>query len=312
MLNIATLTLNPTIDIAYSVPKLAPTDKLRAPAQTIDPGGGGINVARVFVRMGGNARCLYLTGGATGIALDALLDLHELVRKPVAIAGETRISATIFEETSKSEYRVVPAGPEVSEAECQACLDRVEALRCDYLVMSGSLPRGVPTDFYARAASAARGQGMLCVLDTSGDALKEAVEAGGLELIKPNLLEFQQLTGETSERRVEIGQAAQKLARSGKVRLVAVTMGEAGGILASEDAIVSLHAPRVETVSSVGAGDSCLAAMVHALALGKSDEDAFAMGISAGTAALVSAGTGLAAVDDIERLYAQLRDDPLR
>ncbi len=309
MLNIATLTINPAIDIAYSVPRLAPTDKLRAPAQTIDPGGGGINVARVFVRMGGNARCVYLTGGAAGIAFDALLDLHQLVRMPVAIEGETRISATILEEASGSEYRVVPAGPEVSEAEWRACLDRIGELRCDYLVMSGSLPRGVPADFYARAAGAARLQGMLSVLDSSGDALKEAVEAGGLELIKPNLLEFQQLTGETSERREDIGKAAQELVRAGKVRLVAVTMGHAGGILASEDAIVSLSAPRAETISAVGAGDSCLAAMVHALALGKSDEDAFAMGIAAGTAALQSAGTGLAAVADIERFYTQLREN---
>lgn len=309
MPNIATLTLNPAVDIAYSVSRLAPTDKLRTPAQTIDPGGGGINVARVFVRMGGNARCLYLTGGAAGIAFDALLDLHQLVRKPVTIKGETRISTTIFEEASGSEYRIVPAGPEVSEAEWQACLDRIGELRCDYLVMSGSLPRGVPADFYARAAAAARRQGMLAVLDTSGDALETAVEAGGLELIKPNLLEFQQLTGETSERREDIGVAAQELVRAGKVRLVAVTMGDAGGILASEDGIVSLRAPRVETISAVGAGDSCLAAMVHALAFGKSEKDAFAMGIAAGTAALLSAGTGLASVSDIERLYTQLRED---
>lgn len=308
MMNIATLTLNPTIDIAYAVPRLAHTDKLRAATQQTDPGGGGINVARVFVRMGGNARCLYLTGGSTGIALDALLDLHQLVREPIAIAGETRVSTTILEEQSGHEYRVVPAGPKVEQGEWQACLEKIAGLHCDTLVMSGSLPRGVPDDFYAQAARIAQANGIRTVLDTSGNALKEGVEAGGIELIKPNLLEFQQLTGESGADRESIGRAAQALVRTGKVRLVAVTLGEAGGILASDDAIVSLAAPRVETASAVGAGDSCLAAMVHGLASGRSDEGAFRLGIAAGTAALITAGTGLAAAEDIERLERQLAE----
>ena len=307
MMNIATLTLNPTIDIAYTVPELAHTDKLRAPVQQTDPGGGGINVARVFVRMGGNARCIYLTGGSTGIALDALLDLHQLVREPIAIEGDTRVSTTILEQSSGHEYRVVPAGPEVGESEWQACLDRIGEMWCDYLVMSGSLPRGVPTDFYARAAAIAHARGIRTVLDSSGEALRAGVEAGGLELIKPNLVEFGQLTGTQLSDREEIGRAAQEFVRSGKARLLAVTMGEGGGILASEAGVVLLAPPPVATASAVGAGDSCLAAMVHGLASGKSDDDAFRLGIAAGAAALLTAGTGLAAADDIARLYRQLR-----
>ena len=96
MTNIATLTMNPTIDVAYAVDRVFHTHKMRTLKEQYDPGGGGINVARVFVRLGGNARCYYLSGGATGHALDGLLDLHQLVRCRVQIEGQTRVSTAIF------------------------------------------------------------------------------------------------------------------------------------------------------------------------------------------------------------------------
>lgn len=305
MMSIATLTLNPAIDIAYRVKALVHTDKVRASEQRCDPGGGGINVARVFVRMGGNARCVYLAGGPTGIALDALLDLHQLVREKVAIREDTRTSATFAEEASGLEYRIVPLGPEVAEVEWHACLERLEKLRCDYLVMSGSLPRGVPRDFYARAAAIARRQGMRAVLDTSGDALREALQAGGLELVKPNLREFQELIGEDLTELNDIADAARDIASRGQARLVAVSMGAGGGILGSVDGAVRIPAPEAQITSSVGAGDSCLAAMVYGLASGDADESAFRLGICAGSAALLTPGTGLAQAHDIQRLYEE-------
>jgi 6-phosphofructokinase 2 len=305
MLSIATLTLNPTIDVAYSVPRLSHTDKVRIPPQLADPGGGGINVARVFVRMGGNARCVYLSGGSTGIALDALLDIHQLVRERIVVRGETRISTTILEEETGHEYRLVPSGPEVREVEWQGCLDRLDQISSDFLVMSGSLPHGVPTDFYARAAAAANKRGIRTVLDSSGEALSAGLEAGGFELIKPNLKEFQQLVGKKVTDPDAIGEAAMDIVRTGGARLVAVTMGECGGILASEAGVIELAAPQVETASAVGAGDSCLAAMIYGLALGKPDEDAFRLGIAAGAASLITAGTGLARAEDIEKIYGK-------
>ncbi len=305
MMNIATLTLNPTIDIAYEVAELAHTDKLRAPPQIVDPGGGGLNVARVFVLMGGNARCIYLSGGSTGIALDALLDLHQLVRERIAIAGETRISTVISEQSSGHEYRIVPAGPEVSEAECAACLRRIGEIDCDYLVMSGSLPRGMPTDFYAQVAAVAHRRGIPTVLDTAGDALRAGVAGGNLELIKPNLKEFQQLVGKELTETDDICAAAEHIVAEGGARLVAVSMGERGGVLASATGAIALEAPNVDTKSAVGAGDSCLAAMVYGLASGMDDDAAFRLGIAAGAAALITPGTGLAQADDIERLYRQ-------
>ena len=271
----------------------------------VDPGGGGLNVARVFVRMGGNARCIYLSGGATGVALDALLDLHQLVREKISISRENRISTVICEESTGVEYRIVPAGPEVSDAEYRECLKRIGEVKCDYLVMSGSLPRGVPTDFYAQAAAVAHRRGIQTVIDTSGQALAAVVSFGGLKLIKPNLKEFQNLIGKDVTDPNEIGETARKIVIEGGASLVAVSMGARGGVLASENGVTISEAPAVETRSTVGAGDSCVAAMVHGLARGMKDEDAFRLGIAAGTAALVTPGTGLATSDDIEALYQQ-------
>ena len=306
MTRIVTLTLNPTIDVAYTLDHLAHSDKLRAASQRCDPGGGGINVARVFVRMGGDARCVYMSGGSTGIALDALLDLHQLARTPITIQGETRISSTVFERLSGKEYRIVPAGPKISETECQACLDQLAVIDCDYLVISGSMPRGVPDDFYAKVAFEAQQRGIRVVLDSSGEPLRAAIASGNIELAKPNLKEFQELILEDITDPFEIGEAAQEIVRKGGARLIVISLAERGGVLASAENVTLCKAPTVETASSVGAGDSCVAAMVQGLALGLNDKEAFKMGIAAGGAALLTPGTGLAQAKDIDQLYRKM------
>ena len=150
MKTIVTLTLNPAIDGSCDAPRVRPTRKIRTTNTRYDPGGGGINVARVVKRFGGNVRAIYLAGGATGGVLDGLLDRDSIVRTRIDIAGHTRISQAVHELETGLEYRFVPDGPEVSESEWQACLAAMDGLDCNYLVLSGSLPRGVPVDFYAR------------------------------------------------------------------------------------------------------------------------------------------------------------------
>ncbi len=305
MPTIATLTMNPTIDVDYSVDRMVPTRKLRTARESYDPGGGGINVARVFVRLGGNASCYYLSGGATGVALDGLLDLHQLVRRPVRIAGSTRIACNVHETEQGEEYRFVPEGPAVTQAEWLACLSALEQSQCDYLVASGSLPPGVPEDFYARAARIAAERGIKFVLDSSGSALREGLSGEALHLIKPNLVELEQLTGRTLESTDAAATAAMELVTAGKAEMVAVTMGSDGGVLAGPGGAQHLPAIEVEAKSAVGAGDSFLAAMVYALATGRQPVDAFRYGMAAGSAAVLTPGTDLCRKDDIERLYAE-------
>ena len=306
MPNIATLTLNPTIDTAYEVERVFPTHKMRTQKEYYNPGGGGINVARVFVRLGGNARCYYLSGGATGVALDGLLDLHQLVRTRISVAGPTRVSASLFDRETGKEYRVVPEGPTIAPEEWQACLDALAEAQCDYLVLSGSLPPGVPDDFYARAAADATGRGIKVVLDSSGAGLREGLAAGKVHLVKPSLGELRQLIGLPLDSEDAIAKAAMSLIENGSVELAAVTMGHEGALLASRARTVRLPALPIAAQSAVGAGDCFVAGMVYALATGHSAQEAFRYGIAAGSAAVLTPGTDLARPADIERLLPQV------
>ncbi len=308
MPTIATLTMNPTIDVSYDVDRLAPTQKLRSHGENYDPGGGGINVARVFVRLGGNAECHYLSGGATGVALDGLLDLHQLVRRPVRIAGTTRIACNVHERMSGQEYRFIPPGPPVTEAEWRACLQQLTHAPCEYIVASGSLPPGVPPDFYSMVSGIAHDRGLKFVLDTSGAALGGGISGACVHLIKPNDSELGQLVGRPLGTDAEIAAAAMEIVERGQAEIVAVTMGSRGGILASAQGTEFLRAIPVEAASAVGAGDSFLAAMVHALATGRPPREAFHYGMAAGSAAVLTSGTDLSRVEDIERLYAMAQD----
>jgi 6-phosphofructokinase 2 len=307
MPRIATLTMNPTIDVSYDVASMRHTHKMRTTNEKYAPGGGGINVARVFTRLGGEVLSFYLSGGATGPALDGLLAEHGLGCCRIPIEGDTRIASAVHELDTGMEYRATPSGPTVSEPEWQACLDAIaHALPLDALVLSGSLPPGVPQDFYARAARLAAERGTPVVLDTSGEALAEGLAAGGLFLVKPSQGELAALVGRPLETIEDIAAEAVHIAQAGKVRLVAVTLGHRGAVLASAQGSAFLPAPEIEARSTVGAGDSFVAAMVYALTSGQSDMDAFCLGMAAGSAAVLSPGTGLAHPEDIARLQAQI------
>ena len=167
---------------------------------------------------------------------------------------------------------------------------------------SGSLPEGVPTDFYSRVAAIAKRIGAHLVLDTSGPALKAAIEAGGVFLLKPNRSELSALAGKSLATDETLGVAAMDLVERKRVSMVAVTMGGDGALLALPDGTYRLPALAVEALSSVGAGDSFLGAMVFALSQGRGDIDAFRLGVAAGAAAVLSEGADLCHPDQVERL----------
>jgi 6-phosphofructokinase 2 len=304
--SIATLTLNPTIDVSFEVDRVFHTHKMRGRSERHDPGGGGINVARVFVRLGGNARCYYLSGGATGAALDGLLDLHQLVRTRITVAGETRVSTSVLERSSGREYRFVTDGPRVTPDEWERALELVAEAQCDYLIASGSLPPGVPDDFYARVAAVAHERGVRFVLDSSGRGLAGGLAGRGVYLVKPSLGELRSLTGAELADDDAIAAAATTIVQRDKAKYVAVTMGRDGAMLVSAYGVLRLPAVPIKVASSVGAGDSFLSAMVFSLASGRDTIESFRFGVSAGAAAVLSPGTGLAQADDIRRLYASV------
>ncbi len=307
MTQVVTITPNPAVDLSTSVARIIPVAKLRGTSQRRDPGGGGINVARVIQRLGGDVSAIYAAGGATGALLRKLLDKEGVASLTFAIAEETREDFFVSEISTGQAYRFILPGPQLSEGEWQECLrliSRIEPFP-RFVVASGSLPGGVPDDFYARVARIARQRGARMILDTSGQPLAAAV-AEGVDLIKPNLREMRELSGCEPADASEWEAAAKVLVHSGKVAVIALTMGHLGAVLVTRDQVLRAEPLPVTPLSAVGAGDSFLGALVFRLALGADLRECFRHAVAAGAAALLNPGTELCRLDDVERLAGQV------
>ena len=158
MLSIVTLTLNPALDASTSVAYVLPDRKLRCETPTYEPGGGGINVARAIRKLGGDALACFPIAGPAGELLRRLLDAEGVRQAPIPVAGWTRENLNVLEEVSGRQFRFCMPGPTLQEAEWPVFLDWLGRLEPPpaFVVASGSLPPGVPVDFYARVVSVAR------------------------------------------------------------------------------------------------------------------------------------------------------------
>ncbi len=303
---LVTLTLNPALDIACSADQVQPTHKIRTSDDHLDPGGGGVNVARVLRELDGDTLAVMMAGGVTGALIEEMLDKAGVPRITVPIHGITRICFTVFDRSTGLEYRFVPEGPSVNRHDWHALLHLLEEINCDWLIASGSLEHGMPEDIYARVARAAHRRGQRVVLDCSGPALAAALGTG-LEMIKPSLGELRALVGHDLPDDRSQEEAALALVRQGAARLVAVSLGKAGAFVASEEGVVRMAALPTKVLSAVGAGDSFVAAMSLGLARRATLPDALRWGVAAGTAAVMCAGTARLRRHDVERQYQRLR-----
>jgi 6-phosphofructokinase 2 len=304
---IATLTVNPALDLACTASAVKPTHKIRTFDEQLDPGGGGINVARVIRSLGEDPLALIMTGDVTGRLVEELLSEAGVRWQSVLIRGRTRISLNVHDRQSGFEYRLVPEGPNVESDEWRAMLDVLRDVAAEWVVASGSLPRGAPADFYSQAAAIAVQRGQRFVLDTSGAALHAAV-GHGLELLKLSLGELEFLVGREARDPVSQEREVASLIRAGAARMIAVSLGPDGAILGSGDGIIRLPALRVEARSAVGAGDAFLAGLVLGFAWGMPDREALALGVAAGSAAVVTYGTAQVQAIAVKALYRQLSD----
>jgi 6-phosphofructokinase 2 len=294
MPGIVTLTMNPAIDVSMSTAKIEPVRKLRCDGGRRDPGGGGINVARVASRLGAQTMAVYPIGGFVGQLLKGLLDEEGLTSIPIPVHGQTREDFTVEEDATAQQYRFVLPGQPLYENEWTACLEAVSAIspRPDFVCASGSLPPGVPEDFYARLADVVAGWGAKFVLDTSGAALKAALTSH-VYLIKPSLGELRELSGAPLADQNSRVEACRGLINRGAVEVVALSLGADGALLVTANEAWRAAPLAIDPVSTVGAGDSFLGAMVWALASRLSLVEAFRYGVAGGSAALLEPGTTL-------------------
>jgi 6-phosphofructokinase 2 len=239
--------------------------------------------------------------------LHYLLEQEGLAHRPIPFNGWTRESLVMLEESTGQQYRFGMPGPHLSDAEWQRCLQELRAInsKVDFIVASGSLPPGVPDDFYARVARIGKDVGAQVVVDTSGEPLRLALSEG-VYLIKPNIREFRELMGLGMADESEISATARKMVSDGQCEVVVISLGAAGILMVSQEDHEHIQPPTVPIVSKVGAGDSTVAGIVLSLARGNALRDAIRFGVAAGTAAVMTPGTELCRREDAERLYKQM------
>lgn len=308
MSRIVTLTLSPALDVATAVPRLYPDAKLRCAVPVYAPGGGGINVARAIQRLGGHALAVFPAGGSTGRHLIDLLNAEGVPNQALAVEQWTRECINLVERSSAQQYRLVMPAAQLGLDEQEQLLAALQTLpRPDYLVVSGSLPEGLDEAFVPRLLSWVRQQGMRCIFDSGATALRQALACGGVFLIKPNIDELSALAGVEIADPGQLVGIAQGLIAAGQCQVVLVSLGPQGALLVSADTSLGITAPTVRKRSTVGAGDSMVAALTLKLAAGCELLTAARYGVAAGTAAIITEGSELCRRADTEQLFAWLQ-----
>ena len=304
---ILTITFNPSIDKSTTIPHLLPEKKLRCTEPVFEPGGGGLNVSRAIKKIGGQSTAIFTAGGHTGQFLENLVAAEGVRALAIPVEDYTRENLIVVDKSSNQQYRFGMPGPELKEAEWQACLEILnKEEEVEFIVASGSLPPGVPLDIYGRIAAIAHQKGAKLIVDTSGDALKHAVNEG-VYLLKPNLGELSSLAGKAEIHAESVDDVAQEIIARGKCDVIVVSMGPSGAILVTRDEVFQVVPPAIRQRSTVGAGDSMVAGMVHCLATGGSLQDALKMGVACGTAATMNPGTELCRKEDVDKLLLLMR-----
>jgi 6-phosphofructokinase 2 len=306
MSTILTITFSPCVDKSFSIPELIPEKKLRTSIPKTEPGGGGINVARVLARLGTNAIALYPSGGYTGQALDELIAKEHIPAIPVKTRNETRENVIVLETSTNKQFRFTMPATSLSEKEIERLLESIEHVKKpDFIVVSGSLPAGIAPNIFSRIAIVGKKKAKL-VVDTSGEGLKYAVDQG-VYLIKPNISELAYLAGKEYLHTNEIVHHAKSIIKTKNCEIIVVSLNAAGAVLVTKNATVAVTPPAVKVRSTVGAGDSMVAGMVFALSRGDDIETASQYGVACGTAATLNAGTELCHKKDVEVLFNQIR-----
>ena len=287
---ILTVTLNPAVDKVYTVPGFA-VDRVQRPTETRTfAGGKGVNVARVFQTLGGQVTATGFLGGRSGEYIRQSVQQEGIGAEFASIAQESRVCTVVIDPDGRTETILNETGPQITLDECDALLSRLRELLpyCNYVVLSGSAPPGVPAAIYGEIIRLAQDDfGVKAVLDVSGGALQAGVAARPF-LVKPNVHELTALSvgGDGW------GGSAQALREQYNLALALVTGGSRGAVLASADGIWEASPPPIEFLSAIGSGDSLTAAFLWAWERGHGQAEALKLGVAAGAANATVYGSG--------------------
>lgn len=304
---ISTVTLNPALDKTVHVAKLLPNDTNRVTKVEVDAGGKGINCSRMLAELGVETRAITFLGGDPGDFIRMVLDREGISVDSVPTANPTRTCVAVEESADISPTTLNERGGPIGHQELVALLEKTKDItrQSSYVVFGGSVPVGVNQDVYNVLVQIAVAGGAKAVVDADGSALVHGMKAKPF-MIKPNRDEAERALDADFESKSDVARGALRLAELG-IELVIISLGKQGAIAAHEEIIYDVVPPQIESISTIGSGDSLIAGVLYSLENGAPIEEALKMGCAAGAATAMSSGAEIGKKEDIDKLLADVK-----
>lgn len=307
---IITVTLNPAIDQNIAADQLVFDDRSYILDTHESAGGRGINASRVIHSFGGKTLAITYSGGDSGPQFEKLLKAYGFPSFCVPMKKPVRHNLSITDRHGLS-VKLNERGPLLSAAEVEAMEKAIHSRlpKAKWLMLCGSLPPGIPTNFYSRLITAARKQGVHTLLDTDSDPLTLSIEAGPT-VVTPNQPEAERLLGRALLTRSHFVEAAQRIREMGAENVV-LSLGARGAVGCTGDRVFEAVPPRVDAVCPIGAGDAMAATFAWAMMKGKAFFDALRWGVAAGTASAMLPGISFPDLDQTKAVYKKVEVKPV-
>lgn len=304
---ILTVTLNAAVDKRYVVENFSPGSVFRVKECSSSAGGKGLNVSRVATIAGEESIATGFVGGHAGNYIVEQLEEQNIKSDFVHISGESRACINVYDDINHTQTEFLEPGVFVTDENKVEMLNKYTKLLndCSVVAISGSVPKGVDSSLYRDMISIAKKQNKKVILDTSGNILREALEAKPT-MIKPNIDEIKLLTDKDITNELDLVKVAKELQTSG-IEIVAISCGADGSIIACEEGLYRVYVPKVNAINTVGCGDSMIAGF--AIGLSKNMEMVeiirLASAISAANAMRIE--TGFIVREDMEDILPQIK-----
>lgn len=303
---IATVTLNPAIDQTISIPNFRAGAVNRVVHTRSDAGGKGVNVASVLADYGFPVSVTGFLGEENPLLFERLFARKQIEDRFVRIAGSTRIGIKIVDETRQETTDINFPGEMPTAKDLEALFQIVQGLTasCSWFVLSGSIPAELSPEIYRELVEAIKARGRAVALDTSGEGLRRALAAGPT-LVKPNVEELRELSGEALQSEEEIVRAAKRLLDLG-IDCVVVSMGKQGAVFVERREVIMARPPEVIVKSTVGAGDAMVSGLVASKARNDSLADCARLATAFSVDAITRVGSGLPSLASIKAYMDQV------
>lgn len=303
---ILVINLNASVDKRYKMKDLIKGEVMRAAEVDNTPGGKGIHVANVATILGEDCIATGYLGGKSGEFISEKLQDYGIKQDFVQVAGETRSCLAIITE-SGAQTEILEPGPTVTQEEQEAFLAKYQELlsKATVVAASGSMPKGLPGDFYGQLISLARKAGKPFLLDTSGEALIQGIKAQPY-FVKPNNDEIKVLVGAELRSDEDIVHVLQKFMEDG-IKLPVISLGAQGSMAGYNQHVYKITVPKIQCKNPVGSGDSFVAGIAVGIERGMAIEDVLSLGAACGTANAMEDESGFVRKEVVEELFTQIK-----